>query len=244
MDANFHIFQTTPQLGQAAAEHVAYLSEQAIAKRGRFTVAISGGSLPKLLFSPMMDEPLRSEIDWSKWHIFWADERCVPLTDSESNYRLTREYLFDHVDIPPSQIIPIDDTLDPVAAAADYQNKVAQIFNPPPGQPPRFDLILLGMGEDGHTASLFPNHPLLRETKLWVAPILDSPKPPPARITLTVPVINNARQIIFMATGMGKIQALTTIIKGNSNLPAELIQPTDGELHWFVDNAAAAGFAG
>ena len=239
MDANFHIFQTALQLGQAAAEHVAYISAQAIAERGRFAVAVSGGSLPKLLFPPLVSEPLHSQIDWSKWLVFWADERCVPLTDPDSNYRLTREYLFNYVDIPPSQIVPINDTLGPAAAATDYQNKLTQVF----AQLPRFDLILLGMGEDGHTASLFPSHPLLREKKLWVAPIFDSPKPPPERITLTLPVLNHARQVMFMTTGTSKVKALSTIIKGNSKLPAELVQPTNGELYWFVDDTAAAGLA-
>jgi len=243
MDANFHIFQTGQQLGQAAAGHVAYLSAQAIAKRGRFVVAVSGGSLPKLLFPLLVSEPLRSQIDWSKWHVFWADERCVPLTDPDSNYRLTREYLFNHVDIPPAQIVPINDALDPAAAATDYQNRLTQVFAPARGLLPRFDLILLGMGEDGHTASLFPGHFLLREKQLWVAPIFDSPKPPPERITLTLPVINNARQVVFMATGAQKAKPLSAIIKGNSKLPAGLVQPGDGELHWFVDNTAATGFA-
>lgn len=244
MDANFHIFETTTQLGQAAAEHVAYLSEQAIAQRGRFTIAVSGGSLPRLLFPLLVSEPLRTKINWSKWYLFWADERCVPLTNPKSNYRLTRDYLLDHVDIPPSQIVPIDDSLNPAAAAADYQTKLTQIFDPPPGQLPRFDAVLLGMGEDGHTASLFPGHALLHEDSAWVAPIFDSPKPPPQRITLTLPVINQAQQVIFMAAGAGKVKALSAIVNGNSHLPAELVQPENGELHWFVDEAAAAGLAG
>lgn len=243
MDANFHIFQTGQQLGQAAAGHVASLSTQAMAKRGRFVVAVSGGSLPQLLFPSLIGEPLHAQIDWPKWHIFWADERCVPLTDPDSNYRLAREYLFSHVEIPPSQIVPINDTLDPAAAATDYQNKLTQVFAPARGHLPRFDLILLGMGEDGHTASLFPGHSLLREKGLWVAPIYDSPKPPPERITLTLPVINNARQVIFMATGAQKAEPLSAIFKGNSKLPAGLVLPSNGELHWFVDDTAAAALA-
>jgi 6-phosphogluconolactonase len=243
MDANFHIFQIDQKLGQAAAEYVADLSVQATAKRKHFTVAVSGGSLPKILFPSLVSEPLRSQVDWSKWYVFWADERCVPLTDPDSNYRLTRDYLFDHVDIPPAQIIPINDALDPAAAATAYQHKLAQVFAPPPGQPPRFDLMLLGMGQDGHTASLFPGHSLLHEEELWVAPIFDSPKPPPERITLTLPVINHARHVVFIVTGASKVKALSAIVKGNSSLPAELVQPIHGELDWFVDEAAAAGIA-
>lgn len=237
MDANFHIFQTTDQLGHAAAEHVADLAAQAVAERGRFTVAISGGSLPKLLFPPMVAEPLCRHIDWSTWHIFWADERCVPLTHSDSNYRLARELLFDNVSIPPAQIYPIDDSLNAAAAAIAYQKQLNQVFEPPVGEPPRFDLILLGMGEDGHTASLFPGHPLLHEKSKWVAPIFDSPKPPPERITLTLPVINHSRCIIFISTGEAKAKPLSAVIKGNSHLPAALIEPKNGELHLFIDEA-------
>jgi 6-phosphogluconolactonase len=240
MKARHHIFVTHDQLANAAAGTVCQLSALAIAKRGRFTVALSGGSLPKLLCPPLVTEPLYSQVDWPSWHVFWADERCVPLTSPDSNYRLAREYLFDHVDIPPAQIYALDDSLAPAAAATAYQETLAQVFQPA-SDLPRFDLILLGMGEDGHTASLFPDHPLLDETERWVAPIFDSPKPPPERITLTLPVINNARQVIFLTAGPGKAEALSQITKHTNRLPAGMVQPANGELHWFVDNAAAAG---
>lgn len=241
---NLHILPTPQKLGKSAATHVARLSAQAITARGRFTVALSGGSLPKLLCPPLAAEPLRTQIDWSAWHVFWADERCVPLTDSESNYRLARDYLFKHVPIPPGQIYTIDDSLHPAAAAAAYQETLRRVLQPAPGQLPRFDLILLGMGEDGHTASLFPHHPLLDETSRWVAPILDSPKPPPERITLTLPVINNARQVTFLTAGAGKADVLLQVLEttnSGSKLPAQMVQPASGALHWFVDRAAAAG---
>lgn len=251
MRPNLHTFARLEQLAQAAAGYVAQLSAQATAERGRFTVALSGGSLPKILCPPLVGpplaaEPLRSQIDWSSWRVFWADERCVPLTDPDSNYRLAREYLFEQVDIPPGQIYPLDDTLAPAAAARAYQAKLAEIFQPPAGQRPRFDLILLGMGEDGHTASLFPQHPLLRETERWVAPIFDSPKPPPERITLTLPVINEARQVAFITAGAGKAEALAQVMLAEAinPLPAQMVQPVKGELHWFVDEAAATGLAG
>jgi 6-phosphogluconolactonase len=246
MKANLHTFATLEQLAQAAAGYVAQLSAQATAERGRFTVALSGGSLPKILCPPLAAEPLRGQVDWSSWRVFWADERCVPLTDPDSNYRLAREYLFEQVDIPPGQIYPLDDTLNPAAAARAYQAKLAEVLQPPAGQRPRFDLILLGMGEDGHTASLFPHHPLLRETERWVAPIFDSPKPPPERITLTLPVINKARQVAFITAGAGKAGALAQVMKAEAinPLPAQMVQPVKGELHWFVDEAAATSLAG
>ena len=247
-----HIFPDTQQLGAAAAIHVAELSAEAIPARRRFMVALSGGSLPKLLFPALV----KQAIDWSGWRVFWADERCLPLTHPDSNYYLAQQYLFDHVPIPLEQIHAPDTSLDPAQTAAAYQNTLAQIFAPPPPTPlpddpllfqpatppllPQFDLILLGLGEDGHTASLFPGHPLLQETERWVAPIFDSPKPPPQRITLTLPVINNARQVAFIAAGAGKADILPRVLEAGSTLPARLVQPASAGLHWFVDEAAAA----
>lgn len=242
-DLNLQTFSTKPQLGQAAAEWTAKLSRQAITERGRFTIALSGGSLTKILGPALVAEPIRSQIDWSNWHVFWADERCVPLDHPDSNYRLAREQIFDHVPIPGEQIYALEDSLDPAPAATFYQTVIARVFKPAAGQLPRFDLILLGMGEDGHTASLFPNHRLLIETQRWVAPIFDSPKPPPERITLTLPVLNNARQVAFITAGAGKAAVLPHILEAgtsSSPLPARLVRPTAGNLHWFVDEAAAA----
>ncbi|MBN1993501.1 MAG: 6-phosphogluconolactonase [Anaerolineae bacterium] len=239
---HFHSFSTPEQLSLAAAKHVARLSAQAVAARGRFTVALSGGSLIKLLGPAIVAEPWRDRVDWSKWHVFWADERCVPLTNPESNYYLAQKYLLAYVNLPPAQIYPLDDSLDPQAAAEAYQNTLAQVFSPGAGRWPCFDLILLGLGEDGHTASLFPQHALLNETERWVAAIFDSPKPPPERITLTLPVINHARQVVFITAGPGKAEALAQVFDSTltHKLPAQLAQPINGEAHWFVDEAAAA----
>lgn len=244
---NLQSFSNHDQLSLKTASYISRVADEAIAMRGKFVIAFSGGSLPKLACPPLRRAPRRDEIDWSAWHVFWADERCVPLSDPESNYRLLREELLDQVDIPADQIYPIDDSLDPVQAAADYQTKLQELFqlNPPtlPHQDddlqeplPRLDLILLGMGPDGHTASLFPNHPLLDEAALWVAPILDSPKPPPARITFTLPLINQARHVAFVVTGDSKRQALQQILAGEASLPAGLVQPTAGKLQWFVED--------
>jgi len=238
------IYSTHQELGEAAAAYVSRLSEQAIADRGKFTVALSGGSLPKLLCPSLVAEPLHSQIDWSAWHVFWADERCVPLTHPDSNYGLADEYLFEHVDIPTEQIYPLNSTIPCSQAAKDYQDALRRVFQPDSNQLPRFDLILLGMGEDGHTASLFPNHPLLGETNRWVAPIFDSPKPPPERITLTLPVINNARHIVFITSGTSKAGVLAEMMASAAStkkLPAQMIQPVNGgELRWFIDAAAAS----
>ncbi len=230
-----HIHSTNT-VGQEAAKYIAQLATEATAKRGRFTVAFSGGSLPKLVCPSLVALPLKEQIDWSSWHVFWADERCVPLEHSESNYRLTKEYLFDHVDLLPAQIYPIEPTLSPAQAAQTYQSNLQNLFQT---ELPTFDLILLGMGPDGHTASLFPQHALLNETNRWVAPITDSPKPPPERITLTLPVINHARQVVFVATGASKADILPQVLVGNPAYPAQHVHPDYGQLHWFVDEAAA-----
>jgi 6-phosphogluconolactonase len=238
-DPDLKIFSSPEAAGEAAANYVADLSAEAIAARNRFTVAFSGGSLPKLLCPPLVAEPLRSQINWTGWHVFWADERHLPLTHADSNYRLVREELFEHVDIPPDQIYPIDDTLAPEATAIAYQAVLNRVFD----RLPRFDLILLGMGEDGHTASLFPHHPLLNESKRWVAAVLDSPKPPPERITLTLPLLNNARHVAFVTAGASKADVLSQVLEtetSSGSLPAQRVQPAAGDLVWFVDQAAAA----
>jgi 6-phosphogluconolactonase len=257
-----HILPSADELSSAVGRYVANVSAAAIQARGRLVVALSGGSLPQLLSAKLIIEPLRRQINWAAWHVFFADERCVPLDHPASNYRLAKEKLFDYVPIPPNQIYPIDPTLDPQAAAAAYQitmnNEQLTMSNQqsstlPPFHPstpsaplrtglpnlPTFDLILLGMGEDGHTASLFPGHELLNETQRWVAPIFDSPKPPPERITLTLPVINHARHVAFVTTGAGKAEVLPEAI-GSPTVPAGMVQPIGGTLDWFVDEAAAA----
>ncbi len=233
-----HIFTNRANLSIAVAQQIAQLSAEAIRTRGRFTVAISGGSLPELAFPPLTADPHRQQIAWQAWHVFLADERCVPLDDEDSNYHLARPYLFDQVPIPASQIYPIDPTLTPQAMAIAYQTQMQTVFGQNSAWPV-FDLILLGMGPDGHTASLFPNHPLLDEATRWVAEITDSPKPPPERITLTLPVLNYARQIIFVVTGRSKATAMRQIAAQPDSLPAGRVQPSAAL--WFVDEAALSG---
>lgn len=235
------------ELATAVSVLVARLAAEATAQRGRFTVALSGGSLMDILSAGLVGSPICTEIDWSVWHVFWADERCVPLTSPESNYEGANRQLLMHVDIPRAQLYSIDDTVGPAEAAAAYEAVLARVFTPRTGQLPSFDLILLGIGEDGHTASLFPRHPLLHETKRWVAPVFDTPKPPPERITLTLPVINNARHVVFVATGKGKApivrELLGSDIRG-TELPAQLVRPLNGDLRWFLDEAAVKDLNG
>ena len=232
-----HIFDQKTELSQAVGQQILTLANTAIAERGKFTVAISGGSLPKLI-APLL-QTQASTTDWSAWHLLLADERIVPLDHPDSNYKLTQTELGQHVPIPAENIYPISPLLAPDDVAHDYQATVERVVDVVDGLP-QFDLILLGMGPDGHTASLFPDHVLLDEQDRWVAPIIDSPKPPPERVTLTLPVINHARHVIFVCTGAGKAEALHSVINQPGQLPASHIQPTSGSLAWYVDQGAAS----
>jgi 6-phosphogluconolactonase len=242
MSPKINIYPTQETLSVAVAGHVALLAARAMAERGRFFIALSGGSVTKIISAKLVAEPIRSDVDWWGWHVFWADERCVPLSSPESNYGVANRLLFRHVDIPHHQIYVLDDTLGAIEAAEAYESILRRVFRPQDSLIPKFDLILLGIGEDGHTASLFPGSPILHETDRWVAPILDAPKPPPERVTLTLPVINNARHVIFVAAGTGKKFILSKVFTPNLHrprLPAELVGPFDGDLQWFADEAAA-----
>ncbi len=228
-------------LSAAVSLYVVSLAARAIGERKRFCIAFSGGSLMELLSPRLVDESLRTNINWTGWHIFWTDERCVPPTSPESNYGFANQHLFKYINIPSPQIHFLDCTRGVREAAEAYTCTLKQVFQPEDDRLPRFDLILLGIGEDGHTASLFPGHPLLQETRHWVAPILNSPKPPAVRITMTLPLINNARHIAFVVSGAGKKSIMSQILEPDlhrQKFPAELVNPGRGDLQWFVDAEA------
>jgi len=234
-------FPDTSKLSDSLAEYILKAQRESIDKRGRFTVAISGGSLPKTL-TALIGKP---GIKWDKWHVFYADERVVPLNDPDSNHRLAKETLYSQVSIPLENIHAIDpDLLDDLEELTDAYEKelIREFAQRETARFPIFDLILLGVGPDGHTASLFPGHELLSEEDRWVAYIEDSPKPPPRRITLTLPVINHASRIAFVATGAGKVQTLSAILDNpEQGLPASRVRPVaSGQLVWFVDDPASA----
>ncbi|CAG8447683.1 28627_t:CDS:2 [Dentiscutata erythropus] len=243
-------FTTSNELSVSLADLVTKLSAESIEARDRFTVGISGGSLPKLLAADLKH---RKDVKWDKWEVFFCDERIVPLEHEDSNYFLCKKELFDHVPIPPEKIHTIDpnlasenepkeedDSIDPVAE--DYEKQLIDVFAGAKSiKFPVFDLLLLGIGPDGHTCSLFPGHRLLDEGVLWVAYIGDSPKPPPKRVTLTLPVVNHARNVAFVATGSGKQDILYQIFEDpSSKLPSQLVKPTNGKLYWFLDDAASS----
>jgi len=230
------IYEDQTSLSSALGEFVAKLSAEAISKHNKFTIALSGGSLPGLLSPFLVKEPLKSSIQWEKWHIFFSDERFVPLTDTDSNFLACNKELFSKVPILKENIYFVKTTnITLNDSAVDYQNTVSTIV----GNVPKFDLILLGMGPDGHTASLFPDHPLLKEKDKWISFVEDSPKPPPKRVTFTLPLINHAKHVAFVAAGEGKKETLRDVFKKHSQLPSSLVRPVDGELLWFVDRGAA-----
>jgi 6-phosphogluconolactonase len=244
MEREIHIFRDCDALANALAVHVAKVALEAVAAGGRFMIALSGGSAMLLLAEGIRSGATGTPVDWSAWHIFWADERCVPNDSADSNSTSARQALLAQVPIPAAQIHAVDSTLRPPESAREYELRMAKIFRQLAGEWPRFDLILLGVGPDGHTASLFPGNPAVSETERWVAPVFGAPKPPPERVTLTLPVINRARQICFVATGADKAPVLARILRaGDSSkvqVPAARVRLSDGAIHWFIDQAAAS----
>jgi 6-phosphogluconolactonase len=230
------------ELYDTAAALFADLAAEGVAARGRFTVVLSGGSTPRGLYELLASEKYRTRISWEKVQFFWGDERCVPPDHPESNYRMAREVLLDQIPIPAENIhrMPAERE-DHAVAAAQYEETLREFFQVPVGQWPRFDLILLGMGEDGHTASLFPWTPALAETeRLVVANYVE--KLGTHRLTLTVPVINQAAVVAFLVTGAPKASVLREVLEGARHpgrLPSQLIRPEKGLLLFILDRAAA-----
>ncbi|KAL2226111.1 UNVERIFIED_CONTAM: putative 6-phosphogluconolactonase 2 [Sesamum indicum] len=198
----------------------------------------------------LCEAPYIKTIDWAKWHIFWADERVVAKSHADSNYKLAKDGLFAKVPVIYSHVHSINDTVSAERAAEDYEFVIRQLVRTRVinvseiNDCPKFDLVLLGMGPDGHVASLFPNHSVLSEKLQWVTFITDSPKPPPERITFTFPVINSASNVAVVVTGGGKAEAahlaIDDIGPDRPKLPARMVQPTQGKLVWFLDIAAAS----
>lgn len=238
---------TTPQeLFAAAAEEVVRAAEEAVAARGRFTIALSGGSTPKSLFN-LLATNARTTLPWDRMFFFWGDERHVPPTDAESNYRMADEAMLSKIPVAAGNVFRIATENPDAAAAADaYEQTLRKFFQLGPGEFPRFDLILLGMGPDGHTASLFPGTAALQEkSRLVVANWVEKLKA--SRITLTLPVLNAARCVAFLVSGTDKADALKAVLEGDApgeQYPSKLVKPTDGKLIWLVDRAAASGLSG
>jgi 6-phosphogluconolactonase len=234
---------TTPQeLFAAAAEEVVQAANDAVAERGRFTIALSGGSTPRSLFN-LLATNARTALPWDRMFFFWGDERHVPPTDPDSNYKMADEALLSKVPVPAGNVFRIAAENPEAAAAAEaYEKTLQKFFALAPGQFPVFDLILLGMGPDGHAASLFPGSAGLREkSRLVIANWVEKFKT--SRITLTFPVLNAARCVTFLVSGTDKAPALHAVLEGDApgeQYPSKLIRPTDGKLIWLIDRAAAS----
>ncbi|KAE9451789.1 hypothetical protein C3L33_16329, partial [Rhododendron williamsianum] len=241
------VFDTEEALAVSLAKYTADLSDHFSKERGAFTVVFSGGSLIKSL-RKLVEAPYMDSVDWSKWHVFWVDERLVPKDHEDSNYKLANDGFLSMVPIPTGNVYTINEALSAEGAADDYETCVKHLvkintidFSQASGFP-KFDLMLLGMGPDGHVASLFPGHPLVHENKQWVSFIEDSPKPPPQRITFTFPVINSSANIALVVAGAGKADAVNVALGDGQNpdlLPVKLVSP-EGELTWFLDRGAAS----
>jgi 6-phosphogluconolactonase len=234
-------------LAAAATEHFVLAAEGAIADHARFVVALSGGSTPQRTFELLAREPFVSRVDWSRVHVLWGDERCVPPTDASSNYRMAREALLDHVPLPPEHIHRMHGEDAPERAAASYESTLRTLFRtshgPPSVEPGKnIDLALLGLGDNGHTASIFPGSALIDERTHWVSAEYVAAVSM-WRITMTAPLLNAAAEILFLVSGGAKAHVLERVLEGPRvphELPAQLISPTHGRLEWLVDRAAAS----
>ncbi|MBK7644714.1 MAG: 6-phosphogluconolactonase [Planctomycetes bacterium] len=237
------IFESLDALLTAARDEVVARAQKALRARRRFTLALSGGSTPKRLYESLVG----AEIDWARTQVFFGDERCVPPDHADSNYRMAREALLSKVAIPEKNVHRVrSEDADPERAAKAYEQDLQSFFKLRPGELPVFDLCLMGMGPDGHTASLFPGtSALAEEVRLAVAPFVE--KLNSWRVTLTAPVFNHARSVLFLVAGEDKAQALQGVLESErpaAELPSKLIKPTAGELLWWVDKAAAKLLAG
>jgi 6-phosphogluconolactonase len=240
-DRDLVILPDPAALADEAARRIVDLARAAIADHGRFTIALSGGSTPRALHERLAQPPLADAIDWANIHVFWGDERMVPPDDPESSYRMARETLLAHVAIPAANIYPVPTVGGtPEAAAEAYQETIVAVLR---ADIPRFDLVLLGIGPDGHTASLFPGQPeVVRPSQMLVAAVHNAPKPPPIRVTFTYKLINAAANVLFLVAGADKAAALREVLHGSADvarLPAQGVRPESGELVWLVDAAAA-----
>ena len=237
--ANIIIAENAAQLAVKGVELFCRNARRGIERSGHVTVAISGGSTPRAMHRLLTREPYVSEICWQKIHLFWVDERLVPENDAASNYGAAREDFISAVPIPPEQVHSMTSEKMPEEAAAEYQRKLEACFGKGPEKFPRFDTIFLGVGQDGHTASIFPDDLTAETTDLPVVPVKGG-NPDVYRLTLTVPVLNHAKCAVFIVSGREKAPTVKTLLTDESSqLPARKIQPVNGRLVWLLDREAA-----
>lgn len=239
-----HIYKDADALSVAVADWMATLIYTKLQGQQRFTLALSGGSTPQKLHKILASSPYKEKIDWTKLHIFWGDERYVPLTDERSNAKMAFDTLLNHVPVPAENIHIMRTDISPEASAVEYEKILHSYFGEEgtASSIATFDLLLLGMGDDGHTLSLFPGTTMVNEKATWCSSFFLQQQDM-YRITITQTAANLSKHIAFLTTGGGKTAALQQVLQGafNPNLyPSQLIKPVNGQLHWFVDEAAAA----
>jgi 6-phosphogluconolactonase len=239
---NLEVFKDDDHLCKGLAEWITSLIEETLRRKEQFSLVLSGGNTPKKLHLLLASSPYKERIDWKKIHVFWGDERAVPFEDERNNARMAFDSLLNRVDVPQYQIHIMDTSLPPRKSAELYEEVLCEFFGTDVIPVETFDLVLLGMGDDGHTLSLFPGTAVIHEEKAWVDSFLLNAQDM-YRITLTKNIVNHARHIVFMISGAGKAHALHEVLEGERNpdlYPAQVISPTIGELHFFTDEAAAS----
>jgi 6-phosphogluconolactonase len=234
---NIHVYKNAIELSNAAAKWIADYITDTLKKQDRFTIALSGGSTPQKLHTILAAAPYKEQIDWGKLYIFWGDERAVPFEDSRNNAKMAYDTLLSHLPIPTAQIHVMRTDMEPIKSAKQYEKILHQYFD---NTSHSFDLVLLGMGDDGHTLSLFPGTKVIHEKEKWATAFFLEQQDM-YRITLTAPIVNQSACVLFLAAGAGKAPALKEVLKGKFNpdkYPSQIIKPVKGQLHWFVDEAA------
>lgn len=242
MNNSIKVFSNVAEVNKALAEWMVKDIHETLSTEGRYTMALSGGSTPKQLYELLANE-YSQQIDWQKVHIFFDDERYVPFTDERNNAAMISRALLNKINIPREQVHIMQTDINPEASAAAYETILHQYFD---GQSFTFNLVLLGMGEDGHTLSLFPGTAVVNEKHKWVSDVLldDAEN---YRITLTAPVVNRARKAVFMVTGAAKANTLKEVLQGNyvpDTFPSQMIRPESGKLYWFIDQQAGMHLTG
>jgi len=237
-----HLYKDNNELSKAFAEWLADYINSTLENQDRFTIALSGGSTPQKLHTLLAASPYKEKINWNKLHVFWGDERFVPFEDDRNNAKMAFDTLLDHVPVPKEQIHVMRTDIQPEASAEEYEKILNRYFPVTVPASTTFDLVLLGMGDDGHTLSLFPGTRVMHiENKSVTSLFLKQQDM--YRITLTAPIVNRAACVVFLVSGSGKAAALKEVIEGDYQpdlYPSQVIKPLNGELHWFLDKAAAA----
>ncbi len=239
MKRDIRVFQSKDELVHAATEKIIDCVEEAVRKRGRCNIALAGGRTPRDVYALLATKPYKNRVCWDNVSLFWGDERAVSPEDQESNYKMVRQSLLEHITIPGENVHRIRGETEPVQAASEYSELLMRRFS---GGLPCFDLVLLGIGDDGHTASLFPGTEVLDEYRQLVSAVF-VPKFASWRVTLTLPVLNAAREIMFLVSGNTKSDIVRRVMsnhKPNRKLPVTLVTPQSGTVSWMLDSGAAS----